>query len=213
MLTYFQRDKLDRLVSFTIHIIEQAGRHPFNRGKLCNVGYVLAAPQADYICFHDVDYLPIWSDYAYPDNPTHLIWHGLHRICQYPNFFGAVTLFNNADFERTNGFSNHYWGWGEEDEELRERCRIQHLKISRNKGTYQGLPHEHQGYHKDGTPKASAIQNKRKSKDRLANLHNLYTDDGLSSLRFENLERAQYNLNGTLLDHVYHHKVDIFDPE
>src|SRR2546421_11952458 len=63
---YFERDKLDRQISYSIHIIEQLGMGLFNRGKLLNCGYDVSKNQADYFCFHDVDYLPIWADYSYP---------------------------------------------------------------------------------------------------------------------------------------------------
>lgn len=36
MVAYFQRDKLDRHISYTINIIEQLGDAPFNRGRLGN---------------------------------------------------------------------------------------------------------------------------------------------------------------------------------
>jgi hypothetical protein len=73
MLTYFSRDKLDRQISFSIYIIEQVSPTKVNRGKLKNVGFDLVRRQSDYVCFHDVDYLPIWADYSWPENPARLI--------------------------------------------------------------------------------------------------------------------------------------------
>jgi hypothetical protein len=38
MVTYFQRDKLDRAIAYSIHAVEQLGEGPFNRGAPCNAG-------------------------------------------------------------------------------------------------------------------------------------------------------------------------------
>jgi N-terminal region of glycosyl transferase group 7 len=51
MVAYFQRDKLDKQIAYTINIIEQAGTAPFNRGKLANCGFALTQDGADYIAF------------------------------------------------------------------------------------------------------------------------------------------------------------------
>ena len=61
MSAYFQRDKLDRYIKYSIHIVEQLGNERFNSGKLKNCGFSLTKDKADYFCFHDVDYLPIWA--------------------------------------------------------------------------------------------------------------------------------------------------------
>ena len=41
----------------------------------------------------------------------------------YPEYIGGVTLFNKEHFNWINGFSNKYWGWGFEDDDLLYRCR------------------------------------------------------------------------------------------
>jgi hypothetical protein len=105
-----------------VHIVEQLGNDPFNRGRLLNAGFVMTKDAADYFCFHDVDYLPIWADYSYVERPTRLICHGVVRVENYEQLFGGVVAFNRADFERINGYSNDYWGWGYEDVDLRLRC-------------------------------------------------------------------------------------------
>ena len=90
MLAYFERDKLDRQIAVTINIIEQKGDAPFNRGRLANCGFLLTKKESDYVCIHDVDYLPMWADYSWSQNPSRLIWHGLSLGEDHYSFFGAV---------------------------------------------------------------------------------------------------------------------------
>ena len=40
----------------------------------------------------------------------------------YDQYFGGVTLFPIEVFEMINGYSNEYWGWGFEDDDLFKRC-------------------------------------------------------------------------------------------
>ena len=124
LAAYFQRDKLDRRIAVSVHIVEPQGNAPFNRGKVKNCGYSLARDSADYVVFHDVDYLPVWADYAWSAQPARLVWHGLTLAEDPERFFGAAVLFDRDAFERVNGYPNAYWGWGPEDRELGLRCEI-----------------------------------------------------------------------------------------
>ncbi len=208
-MTYFERDKLDNHISYSIHVVEQIGNEQFNRGKLCNSGYQITKDKADYFCFHDVDYLPIWADYTYSECPTHLIWHGVLDHYQYPDFFGGVTLFNKGDFFKINGFGNEYWGWGAEDEELRERCRLIGLSLARRKGTFSPLPHDHSGFNADGTLKPSAQKNRSKFQQRRQDLASIRRDDGLSTLEYELENTSNITISGKKCENVFLHQVAI----
>lgn len=112
-------------IEYEIFIIEQSDSKPFNRGKLLNVGYKYALNKGcDYFVFHDVDMLPENVDYSYSEKPLHLATHLQEHDYEttFFDYFGGVTMFTKEDFETINGFSNEYWGWGFEDDDLLVRC-------------------------------------------------------------------------------------------
>jgi len=39
----------------------------------------------------------------------------------YDNIFGGVTAFKQQHFETVNGFSNEFYGWGGEDDDMYNR--------------------------------------------------------------------------------------------
>jgi hypothetical protein len=113
---------------YELIVVEQSDSKPFNRGKLLNIGFLKAKELGcDYVCFHDLDMLPIDVDYSYSDKPIQLANNfvyetGVSRTIT-DEYFGGVTIFPIEDFENINGYSNEYWGWGFEDNDLLERCR------------------------------------------------------------------------------------------
>jgi len=139
------RDRPNQLKRFTSHmetylkdmdyeilIIEQSDDKPFNRGKLLNAGYKYAVDMGcDYFVFHDIDMLPEDVDYSYSDKPLHLATHLQEHDYEttFFDYFGGVTMFTKEDFESINGFSNEYWGWGFEDDDLLIRCIESDLEL------------------------------------------------------------------------------------
>jgi len=114
------QDYLDKTgIDYTIIIVEQDNASAFNRGTLCNIGFLEAIKQkCNYVVFHDIDMLPVEVDYSYSEHPVHLATYDI----PFPSYFGGITLFPFKTFEKINGFSNLYWGWGFEDDDLRYRC-------------------------------------------------------------------------------------------
>jgi len=117
-------------IDYNIFIIEQDGAKLFNRGILLNIGFKYAIKNyCDYVVFHDIDMLPIDVDYSYSDKPLHMatdFYFAPDKIDKretFDEYFGGVTMFPVKDFEKINGFSNKYWGWGYEDTDLLLRCK------------------------------------------------------------------------------------------
>jgi predicted glycosyltransferase involved in capsule biosynthesis len=132
-------------VEHTIYIIEQEEGKPFNRAKLLNVGFMEMDSSHDYVVFHDVDMLPQQVNYAYEENPTHLATAAsqFNNSLPYEGYFGGVTMFSIESFKRVNGYSNEYWGWGAEDDDMLYRCHLAGLKVQRQTpGILRSLSHD-----------------------------------------------------------------------
>ena len=156
-----------------------------------------------------MDYLPVWADYSYCDMPTRLIWHGLFPRYQYPKFFGAVVLFNKQDIVKVNGYSNEYWGWGFEDEELRERCALAGLSLGARDGTFRSLAHDNVHFDADGSMTAKGEANKALFEERMKNLREVSSLDGVSSLEYQLKNSSNISINSKVRDNIFHHKVEI----
>jgi hypothetical protein len=63
-----------------------------------------------------------------------------------PNFYGGVICMTRSHFEQINGFNPLYKGWGNEDEDLRERFKWANITVKRNtEGTFYCLHHADNG--------------------------------------------------------------------
>lgn len=200
---YFDRDKLDREIPYRVLIIEQNSELPFNRGALKNIGFALGRDDTDYVCFHDIDYLPIWADYSWSDVPACIVWYGAeerpikpgrsNRCVRHPleSFFGAAVLMPNSTFAQVNGFANSYWGWGFEDWDLRHRLIADGVQIGRRKGTFQPLDHDNEGFQVDGSMSPIGLINKQKFESRWSvGADNAIQEDGLTTASFEIVDRV-----------------------
>jgi glycosyltransferase involved in cell wall biosynthesis len=183
-------------IPFYIYIIEQLDEKPFNRAKLLNVGFNEAS-DCDYFAFHDVDMLPVDSDYSYPDGPTHLSSEveQFNWGLPYEGYFGGVTLFDKESFTKINGYSNEYWGWGAEDDDVLHRCMLRDVDTYRKQCRYKSLNHDrdvqsdlyYQNLHK--------LQ--RFQSDSSAN--EAIESDGLSTLKYEVVSEKKLTSNSKII--------------
>jgi beta-1,4-galactosyltransferase 1 len=175
-------------INHEIVIIEQVKGKILNRGKIKNIGFDLMKDNDSYFCFHDIDMLPQNKkcDYGFPLTPVHLAhyWYMGEDIPSCPKYFGGVVLFNKEDFEKVNGYSNEYWGWGCEDTDLSLRVTYFNLHIEYKPGRYECQPHEREGTH-------SEMLNTETYKKNFAKMNSGYDykNDGLSTLKYEVLKK------------------------
>ncbi|TKS83978.1 Rho GTPase-activating protein 31 [Collichthys lucidus] len=117
-------------IHYAIYVIQQAGDATFNRAKLLNVGYLEALKDHTWDCFifHDVDLVPEndHNFYMCDEQPKHLVVgrNVTGYKLRYKGYFGGVTAMTKTQFLQVNGFSNTYWGWGGEDDDLRIRMKL-----------------------------------------------------------------------------------------
>ena len=46
-------------------------------------------------------------------------------------FLGGVTMLTKQQFTKINGYSNLFWGWGGEDDDLFNRVKISKMNVTR----------------------------------------------------------------------------------
>ena len=128
----------ERGIEHTIYLAHQCDDKLFNRGLMKNIAAKYAFDDGcDYIVWHDIDMVPEDEscDYSFPaDNPQHIAV----RISQsdyqlkYEEYFGGAVVFSKEQVERTNGYSNGYWDWGMEDDDLFWRCVMEGYAEKKN---------------------------------------------------------------------------------
>ena len=118
----------------------------FNRGGMKNIASHYAFEDGcDYVAWHDVDMLAenkddLICDYSYPtEHPIHIATrlskysYGLG----YDQYFGGVVLFTKEQAYQTNGYSNDYWDWGQEDDDLFYRCFFENYTTGKIYKSYE----------------------------------------------------------------------------
>lgn len=114
-------------IEYGIFLIEQVAEGLFNRAALMNVGYVESQKLGDWDCFifHDIDLLPMDDRNLYncPDQPRHMsvAVDTMGFKLPYSSIFGGVSAMTKLQFKKVNGFSNCFWGWGGEDDDMSNR--------------------------------------------------------------------------------------------
>jgi hypothetical protein len=129
-------------INHKFYIGHQVDDKLFNRGAMKNIAaYYAFKDGCDYIAWHDVDMVPHEEcDYSYPEsNPVHIATklskynYGLG----YDQYFGGVVLLTKEQVINTNGYSNDYWDWGQEDDDLFWRCYFEGYTTGRKFKNYE----------------------------------------------------------------------------
>jgi hypothetical protein len=142
LIPHLSKHLNDRGIDHKFYIGHQVDDKLFNRGAMKNIAAHYAFNDGcDYIAWHDVDMLPLEdADYSYPEKyPIHIATklskynYGLG----YDQYFGGVILFTKEQVEKTNGYSNDYWDWGQEDDDLFWRCHYEGYSKSKTFKSYK----------------------------------------------------------------------------
>ncbi len=159
----------------------------FNRGLMRNIAFREATKKGEYDCviFHDLDLLPEvdYNNYGCPDVPRHMCIAVSYQDYEpFKNGFGGIVALRTDHFATVNGYSNVFFGWGGEDDDLGRRCYqdsgVGIYRIPASIGRYSGAPHEKDSKAK-GNRKLFLYGNIR------------WKTDGLNSLKYTLLEREK----------------------
>ncbi|TNN15466.1 Beta-1,4-galactosyltransferase 1 [Schistosoma japonicum] len=172
---------------YRIFVIDQEGDGLLNKATLFNVGFVEARKRFDFNCviFHDADLIPL-DDRIPHSCDDEVRKHAMHLsvgvstwnyMLPYRSLIGGVLKISTDHFILANGYSNSYWGWGGEDDDLEIRLRasnIHYVHINSSIGRYLAQPHAKQ-IRSNGKLRQKLLKNAKK----------LFHHDGLNSLKYK----------------------------
>ena len=125
-------------LEYRIFVIEQSTKKEFNRAKLFNIGFAEATKINDFHCFifQDIDLIPQNPDniYACTKMPRHMSSsvNTFRYNLPYTGLFGGAIALTRQQFEKVNGFSNVYFGWGGEDDDFYSRLQSRGFPVNSN---------------------------------------------------------------------------------
>ncbi|CAH1787615.1 unnamed protein product [Owenia fusiformis] len=140
MHPFLQRQKL----SYRIFVIEQKRPFLFNKASLMNIGFKIASEldeQLECFIFHDVDIFPENDQILYKcskDDQEVMHFSDFVDKYNYTTVFilnGGALAVTKELFKKVNGYSNLYWGWGGEDNNLVQRFKDNNITIHRCKNS------------------------------------------------------------------------------
>ena len=116
------------LPNVDFYVIEQGNDKKFNRGILINAGHDLIKKSGkDYVneIHHDIDVQPdpTLIKYFYSDDVIAC------KKAFYDHFFGTLSVMPVTIMDKVNGYSNNFWGWGVEDDNLSARLKHHGIKV------------------------------------------------------------------------------------
>ena len=157
-------------IDYKIIVVNQDNKSNFNRAKLLNIGADYIFDCIDYVCFHDVDLIPM-INVDYNLNNTKIIYHNVGILADnkdnnidenelinninainldYINFdhnylnydgIGGVTILDK-NIWKENPWNEIFSGWGYEDNEYYHRLKSKKYQIKKNNFRYISLHHQ-----------------------------------------------------------------------
>lgn len=127
--------------SYEIYVVHQCDDKLFNRGALCNIGFLEAKRRypTEYkniqFVIHDVDIYPVRIEDIAEDIIKYETVRGEARHpygVLRPHLggtLGGICIIYGEDYERINGMPNYY-GWGGEDVAMSRRCSASGITIN-----------------------------------------------------------------------------------
>ncbi|XP_034949198.1 beta-1,4-galactosyltransferase 1-like [Chelonus insularis] len=191
---FLQGQNLD----YRIFVIEQSPLSEFNRAKLFNVGFKEATKINDFHCFifQDIDLIPQNPNniYACTKMPRHMSSsvNTFRYNLPYTGLFGGAIAMTRKQFEKVNGFSNVFFGWGGEDDDFYSRLQSRGLTVIRfgpDVAQYYMLTH------KKEAPSTSRFANLESAAKR-------YDSDGINNLKYKVLDHELRPLYSWILADV-----------
>lgn len=178
-------------------IIEQEEGKKFNKGKISNAAFLISRKDnfSDNYLFNDVD---LWPKNAsvinYKEKTSNSFIHPYgHKHC-----LGGFFMTDKSCFEKINGYSNNYWGWGGEDVDLQNRANIHKIFINRKNFMNRGHKdiRDDISYQDINNNKNSSNQFYKKNKLKLyKNDPSSIHKDGLSTCNFNIVSQTNYKNN------------------
>lgn len=136
-------------------------------------------------------YKPI--SYQLPCNPSQdspsllsLLAPGLYGVPETLGF-GGVSMITEKQFTSVNGYSNLYWGWGGEDDDMYHRLHSRGYSVVNpfgRKCSFTMIKHEHESQNSKNSARYSLL---RHARERMS-------EDGLKSLRYRVISRDEEKL-------------------
>lgn len=189
--SYMTNVILKSQTDYEIYFSHQSDKRNFNRGGTKDIGFLAVKEKYpnDYknitFIFNDVDTMPFTNIFTYDTTPG--------VVKHYYGFkyaLGGIVVIKGEDFERINGYPC-FWGWGNEDNCLQNRCISAGITIDRSQFYPIGSPNILQLF--DGMSRLISKKDPWRFKhdkglDGLTSIRNLvYTVDGESSNPNDNI--------------------------
>jgi beta-1,4-galactosyltransferase 1 len=177
------------LPQYYSEIISDRDEEFFNLGRTINIGFDYLSSKIkddDIFIFHPVDLLPIDVDYKIYQNTKFC-----YRDHSPDGAFYKSIGFISSEYKKINGFSNNYWGWGLEDDDLFTRISIHGISFDKKIDNYTRLTNDGNGVTDDEhymplyNFNQQFVYHIRSTKD--------YNISGLNNLRYEVVETEFYN--------------------